>query len=203
MDDYEEKIRCMVVDDEKPALERLTRLLSRNPAIELTGQTTHPEKAIALAKATYPDLIFVDVEMPKKSGFELVEELKQRGLASTIIFVTAYNHYAIKAIRAEAFDYLVKPVDIDDLKEAIDRFIQKRRNAKTVNVPPIFVEKYGLTPREVEILNLLIQGKTSKEIANQLYVSKLTVDTHRRRILEKTQFKSTHELVEHILKNYA
>ncbi|MFQ5512781.1 MAG: LytR/AlgR family response regulator transcription factor, partial [Candidatus Krumholzibacteriia bacterium] len=72
-----------------------------------------------------PDIVFLDIELPRKTGFELIDEVNGREVYPTFILITAYSQYAIRAIRARAFDYLLKPVLIDELKEAICRFVEK------------------------------------------------------------------------------
>ena len=84
----------------------------------------NPEEAVQLIKQQKPDVLFLDIEMPKMNGFRLVEELGD--FEGEIIFITAYNHFAIEAMRISAFDYMVKPVSIADLQNAISRLLHKR-----------------------------------------------------------------------------
>ena len=109
-----------------------------------------------------------------------------------------YNQYAIKAIRNAAFDYLLKPVDIDELKEAIIRFGVSQNEQSKKFLPSKLKKEYNLTDREIEIVNYLLEGKSSAEIAEKLFLSKHTVDTHRRNIIEKMRLKSTNELLSKI-----
>ncbi len=99
--------RCIVVDDEALAVERLCNLLNQLKQVEVVETALTPEKAIKEILAKKPDIVFIDVEMPRMSGFELVREIRANLFNPTFIFVTAYNQYAIKAIKAEAFDYIV------------------------------------------------------------------------------------------------
>ncbi|MCB9001257.1 MAG: response regulator transcription factor [Bacteroidales bacterium] len=179
--------RCIVVDDEILAIERMCNLLSQLHQVELIDTALTPEKAIKEITAQKPDLVFVDVEMPRINGFEIVKQVQANLCFPSFVFVTAYSQYAIKAIKAEAFDFLLKPVDIDELHESINRYNAKQ---KGIAIP----DEYTLTEREREILHLVAKGKTSKEIGEILSISKHTVDTHRRRILEKVGVKSTFEL---------
>jgi len=188
-----EKIKCIIVDDEYNVREAIASLLKNIEGIEILACEGIPEKAIDKVIALKPEIIFLDVEMPRMHGFEFVNQIRQRNYFPTFIFVTGYNQYAVKAIKKEAFDYLLKPVDIEELTQAIKRFKEKRiRTTLSIINKPIFAE---LSKREKEILDLLLQGKSSREIAEQLFISKTTVDTHRRNILEKTGAKSTLELL--------
>ena len=191
-------IKCVIIDDEIEACDRLQSLLEKIPEASVVSTETHTEKGIKRVVDQSPDLVFLDVEMPGKNGFEVAKEIKGSNVYPTFIFVTGYSQYAIKAIRNAAFDYLVKPVDIDELKDTIVRF----RNVQKENIEKIIPEKlksnYHLTDREIEIVKFLMQGKTSQEIADKLFISKHTVDTHRRKILSKTNTNSTSELLSNI-----
>ena len=109
-------IKCIIIDDEKHACERLQELLEKISDVSITAYETSADKGIARVVKHSPDIVFLDVEMPGKNGFEVVKEIKSKNIFPTFIFVTGYSQYAIKAIRNAAFDFLVKPVDIDELK---------------------------------------------------------------------------------------
>lgn len=188
------KIRCTIIDDEQEACDRLERLLNKIDHIKVEAKSTDAVEGIDTATELYPDIVFLDVEMPGKSGFDVVKSIREKNVNPSFIFVTAYDQYAIKAIHNEAFDYLLKPVDIDELRTAIKRFIRKRQEKAKTLLPRKLKAEYALTDREIEIVDLLIQGKTSKEIAEELFISKHTVDTHRRNILGKLKINSTNEL---------
>jgi DNA-binding NarL/FixJ family response regulator len=182
-----------IVDDEALARERLVLMLNTYLPDEVfvTGMAGDKETVLNEVPKLMPDIIFLDIEMPRTSGLELAEELKLHGYTGKIVFVTAYDHYAIKAIRAGAFDYLLKPVDVDELKLVLDRL--NRKNGKGINSD--LVKRFHLSSREMEIVELLLKGFSSEEIARQLFLSKNTVNTHRRNIHEKTGAKNTVELM--------
>ena len=186
---------AIIVDDEEAGLENMERLLGLCDEIEVVAKTKIPEEAVSLITDKKPDIIFLDVEMPRMSGFDVLEITRNQGLNPIVIFTTGYNQYAIKAIKAQAFDYLLKPIVLDELKETLSRLsnnsiIGHRLNSSIASL---------LSPREIEILELVIQGKTSKEIAEKLFISKTTVDTHRRNLLEKTGCRSTSELLMRVM----
>jgi two-component system LytT family response regulator len=104
------------------------------PGIKVVATAQKPEEAIFLIRHHNPDVIFLDIEMPRMSGFRVLEELEDIG--AEIIFTTAYNHYAIDAIRISAFDYLVKPISVEDLQSAVNRLVVQhdRQTQEKLNV---------------------------------------------------------------------
>jgi len=201
MEQSVKNIKCIIIDDEQEACDRLERLLIKIPGVEVIAKEKNPETGIKEAIRSFPDIVFIDVEMPGKSGFDVVAEIREKKIFPTFIFVTGYDQYAIKAIRNAAFDFLLKPVDIDELKVAIERFRVEQKEKQKIIVPEKLKVKYLLTEREIEIIKLLLEGKSSQEISEILFISKHTVDTHRRNILEKTGLKSSNELLK-LLSDY-
>ncbi len=169
-------------------------MLLKIPGIKVLTKETNAERGIRETIRLVPQLVFLDVEMPTKNGFDVVKKIRGKEVSPTFIFVTGYNQYAIKAIRNAAFDFLLKPVDIDELKEAMIRFTESQIQKQKIILPQKLKEQYSLTDREIEIIKLLLEGKSSKEISEKLFISKHTVDTHRRNILEKAKINSTNEL---------
>lgn len=119
-------IRALIIDDEKPARDKLSMLVQQHFAerINVLAHCEDGEQAVAAIAEHRPDLLFLDVEMPKLSGFDVLRKSDLEGI--DVIFTTAYDHYAIKAIKFAAVDYLLKPIDIDQLREAVDRVQAKR-----------------------------------------------------------------------------
>lgn len=121
-----EMLKAILIDDELPSLENLQRKLEEFcPDIKVIATALKPEEAIRLIEVHQPDVIFLDIEMPRMNGFKMLEEIKEKDF--DIIFITAYNHYAIDAIRISAFDYLVKPVAVKDLQNSVNRLINSHR----------------------------------------------------------------------------
>lgn len=193
--DTQRNTTCIIVDDEREALDRLECLLEKFDFVDVLDAKTNADAAIKTIVEKMPDLVFIDVEMPHKSGFDVIKVVREQDVTPKFIFVTGYDQYAIKAIKNEAYDYLLKPVDIDELKVLLERYIKTTKEKRKKEIPKTLTKNYRLTPREIEIVELLLQNKTSKEIGEILFISKNTVDTHRRRILEKTEIKSTAELI--------
>lgn len=119
------KIRAILVDDEEGARDVLENLLRRFcPEIELVAKCQNVLQAVETIKQEKPDLVFLDIEMPNYSGFEIVSFFKEVNFE--IIFVTAYDQYAIRAFEIAAMDYLLKPIDIARLKNAVTRVVEQR-----------------------------------------------------------------------------
>lgn len=191
-------IKCIIIDDEQEACDRLKSLLEKIPTITVSATETQVEMGMQKVTELNPDLVFIDVEMPNKNGFDAVKSIRNNNVFPTFIFVTGYSQYAIKAIRNAAFDFLVKPVDIDELKEAINRYRKIQKEKLEIILPEKLKSMHSLTDREIEIIKLLMKGKSSQDISQILFISKNTVDTHRRNILSKTNNTTTSELIAHI-----
>ena len=118
-------LKAILIDDEENSLNALQEKIIRHcPEIEIIATCTQPVKAIDAINNMKPDVIFLDIEMPGMNGFTLLQKLHFKNFE--LIFVTAYDHYAVKAIRYSALDYLVKPVEPEDLKFAVRRAVDKR-----------------------------------------------------------------------------
>jgi two-component system, LytTR family, response regulator len=121
-------VRVLIVDDEMLARSILSEHLTQIPEIEIVGQAANGFEAVKLAEELRPELIFLDIQMPKLSGFEVLELLGEK--APAVIFTTAYDEYALKAFEVHAVDYLLKPVEPPRLAAAIER-ARERLRAKT------------------------------------------------------------------------
>jgi len=112
-------MKALIIDDERLARNELRRLLEVFPKIEIIGEAANAEEALDLIEKLHPDLLFLDIQMPGKTGFELLSEIE--GSVPDVIFTTAYDEYALKAFEYNALDYLLKPIDPNRLTEAINR----------------------------------------------------------------------------------
>lgn len=185
-------LSTVIIDDEKSACERLEKLLEAFTETKLLGSFTSSSRAIEFIIRNKPDLVFLDIEMENNiSAFDIINDLRSNYCQPYIILITAHQQYSIKAIRNEVFDYLLKPVDIDELKSSLKRLLSHT----SVDSNKIINELTILSKREKEILKYVLDGNNSKEIAERLYISVNTVNTHRRNILKKTGCKSTLELL--------
>jgi two-component system LytT family response regulator len=126
------KIRTIIVDDEPLARSNISILLRLDPEIEIAGQCGSGAEALTQIRQTKPDLLFLDVQMPECDGFDVLELLGSN-LPPAVVFVTAYDHYALRAFEAGALDYLLKPFDNARFHRALDR--AKQKIAGTGNAP--------------------------------------------------------------------
>ena len=144
----ETEIRTILVDDEQGAIDVFQELLTAIPEIKIIATANSVDEAINEIVEHKPELAFLDVEMPNKDGFDLLHGIRDYKTKPTIIFVTAYNEYAIEALRHAAFDYLLKPVSSADLQKAIERFKQSRQT-KTGNEKISLLLNY-INPKKIK-----------------------------------------------------
>ena len=120
---------AIIIDDETSSRNSLRQKLTNHcTEIQIIGECENGEAGIKMLTNKKPDIVFLDVEMPRMNGFTMLQQLPQKNFE--VIFITAYDHYAIKAIKFSALDYLVKPVAIEDLKTAIEKAAQKRKQSQ-------------------------------------------------------------------------
>ena len=125
-------INAVIIDDEEKGRELLKNLLSNYcPNVNVVGMAESVKTGLEAIKTHDPDLIFLDIIMPDESGFELLEHIKDMNLE--VVFTTAYDQYAIKAIRFSAMDYLLKPIDVDELLNAVAKVELKLGEKKSHN----------------------------------------------------------------------
>jgi two-component system LytT family response regulator len=120
MDTSRKKIKAMIVDDEPIARRNIRALLSGDPSVEIVGETGSGARAVKLIHAAPPDLLFLDVQMPEMSGFDVLKKIDISKIPA-IIFVTAYDQYALRAFEVQALDYLLKPFDDERFAVALER----------------------------------------------------------------------------------
>ncbi len=208
--DEQARIRVLVVDDQELFRRGLTMLLSVEDDIEVIGEANDGSAAATLAASTAPDVILMDVRMPKLTGIEACVTMKEAAPHARIIMLTASDEEAdlYEAVKNGASGYLLKDSSIDEVAQAVrvvadgqslispsmaikllDEFKQMSRSDRTAVPTP------KLTERELEVLRLVAQGLNNREIAKQLFISENTVKNHVRNILEKLQLHSRMEAV--------
>lgn len=147
-------IKAILIDDEKVALEVLSMQLKRFcPEVEILKVCKGGEEGIKAILATNPDLVFLDIEMPKINGFDVLEATKH--LHYKIIFTTAYNQFAIKAFKYSAIDYILKPIDIEDLKAAVAKVAKQERPDISQQIKTLY-EQLGITSNQPKKIALQI-----------------------------------------------
>jgi two-component system LytT family response regulator len=122
-------MKALIVDDERLARTELKRLLTSFKEINVVGEAVNADDALEKIQELKPDLLFLDIQMPGKTGFDMLEELDA---VPTVIFVTAYDEYALKAFEYNALDYLLKPIEPKRLEETVNKLIEKKRK-KTIS----------------------------------------------------------------------
>ncbi len=116
-----QKIKCILIDDELPALDELNYLLSDFDDIEIIGTATSATQGIKLIEEEEPDLVFLDIQMPGKNGFHVLQEIIQFSNPPLVIFATAYDEYALQAFEENAVDYILKPFSLERISKSLDR----------------------------------------------------------------------------------
>jgi DNA-binding NarL/FixJ family response regulator len=203
-------IRVVVVDDQELFRRGLIMLLNAEPDIEVVGEASNGAGAVELAAAKGPDVVLMDVRMPKQSGIESCLAMKDAAPTARIIMLTVSDDESdlYDAVKNGASGYLLKDSSIDEVSQAIrvvadgqslispsmaikllDEFKQMSRGGRAVSTSP------KLTDRELEVLRLVARGLNNREIAKQLFISENTVKNHVRNILEKLQLHSRMEAV--------
>ncbi|MBO9155036.1 LytR/AlgR family response regulator transcription factor [Chitinophaga sp. GCM10012297] len=147
-------IKAIIVDDEQHCIDALRAMLQKKcPEVSILAGVNSVKEARQLIDELQPDLVFLDVEMPHQNGFELLKQYDR--ISFDVIFTTAYEQYALKAIKFNALDYLLKPFSVQELQEALRKF-QERRSQK---------QDTAIAPLEVFLQNMKTLQQTNKKIA--------------------------------------
>jgi len=204
------KLRILLADDHILMRSGLRALLERQPNLEVVGESENGRETVALAASLKPDVVVMDVGMPVLSGIEATQTIVTQNptVAVVILSMHADESYVMRALKAGARGYLLKDSAAADLIGAIQA-ISQGKSFFSPKVSRILAEDYVrvlkqkgavdtydlLTSREREILQLLAEGKTNKEVATALNISPYTVETHRSHILQKLNLHNSAELV--------
>ncbi len=126
-------LRALVVDDERLAREELCFLLTQAGGVEVAGQASNGVEALEALDALRPDVVFLDIQMPGLSGFEVARQVVAKALPAHVVFVTAFDQYALEAFEVNAIDYLLKPVESARLEQALDRVRRRIETESPLN----------------------------------------------------------------------
>jgi two-component system response regulator NreC len=203
-------IRIVLADDHTVMRSGLRLLLERQPNLEVVGEASDGKQAVEIAAAEKPDVVIMDIAMPHLNGVEAARQIAQRNPQTAIAILSMHSDesYVIRSLKAGARAYLLKDSAEADLIEAI-RAITEGKSFFSPAVRRILKEDYMhqlaemgaedtyelLTTREREVLQLVAEGKSNKEVANILNLSLYTVETHRTHILQKLNLHSVPELI--------
>ena len=205
-----EPIRVVVVDDQELFRRGLTMLLGVEPDIEVVGEAGDGISAATLVEKVVPDIVLLDVRMPKRTGLEACIEIKQLVPAARIIMLTVSDEEAdlYEAVKNGASGYLLKDSSIDEVAQAV-RVVAEGQSLISPSMAVKLLDEFKemsrtdreqvptprLTDRELEVLRLVATGLNNREVAKQLFISENTVKNHVRNILEKLQLHSRMEAV--------
>ena len=185
-------LTAILVDDEIMSLNSLRLKISGNfPEIQVLAACTSAGDGLGAIEEMHPDIVFLDIEMPIMNGFTMLQSLQYRSFE--IIFVTAYDHYAIKAIKYSALDYLIKPVEIEELSQAIDKAIQKRESSSNQRLE-LLLENLRHDSKEIRKIAISSpEGLQFVRLENLLYLEATGNYTHVH-TCDKKKYLSSHSL---------
>ena len=148
------KLRALIVDDEIRSANTLAIILKNYLAdsIEVIGEAYSADEALQIIEDKKPDLVFLDIEMPHKNGFDLLASLSETNFQ--VIFTTAFEQYALKAIKVSAIDYLLKPINIVELKQAVGKAIKLKENQKSSGIPALLQNYENLQSKNEPTITL-------------------------------------------------
>lgn len=203
------KIRIVLADDHPLIREGFKSLLNKSEKFEIVGEAENGRELVELAGRIRPDIILTDVKMPVMNGLDAIEELAKNFPEMKFIVLTMHEEreYIVNALKIGASGYLLKTIEGLELEKAITTIFQGGKYfspivtnilAETVKKPDAN-ETGEITPREKEVLDLVGQGKSTKQIADQLGISIRTVESHRINMLKKMKVSNTAELIKKAL----
>jgi DNA-binding NarL/FixJ family response regulator len=195
------KIKVFITDDHYMVIEGIRSLLQNEREVDWMGHASNADSCMAFLQQQQPDIILMDISMPGKSGIDLCKEVKEKYPAVFVIGLSTFNQQSFihKMMENGASGYVLKNATQQELMEAItivskgktylsDEAASALKKNETSEIPVI-------TRREKEVLGLIAEGMTNVEIAEKLFISSATVDTHRKNLLVKFQTKNTASLI--------
>lgn len=188
-------IRIVIAEDQQMMLGALGSLLNLEDDMEVVGKANNGEEAIMLVKTHQPDICVMDIEMPIKSGLEAAEEIKNLGCRVIILTTFARAGYFQRAINAGVSGYLLKDSPSEELASSIRHVMAGRRIYAPELMDDVFREENPLTFREKEVLELVAEGKSTRQIAEQLCIKTGTVRNYISVIMDKLEVKNRIEAI--------
>lgn len=213
-----EKIKILLVDDHHLVRTGIANLLSGEPDIEVVGEAANATEMLDLLQQQKPELAILDIALPDMSGIELARQMAREFSAVKVVFLSMYTseEFVFNAINSGAKGYLPKNTSRSELLEAIrsvakgDEYFAESisntilksyiKKAKSGNPEQLRNESL-LSKREMEVLRLFAQGLTNQEIADKLFISIRTVESHKNHIMQRLELKTTVDLIKFALRN--
>jgi len=200
-----EPIRLILTDDHTIVREGLRQLLAKSSAIEIVDEASNGDELIEKLEHTFADVVFLDLSMPIRGGIETIPILKQRFPRIKIIILSMHEEpeYILKCVHAGAHGYLMKSATFNELVAAIQQvhkgikyFPEKVSSIVMANLEQLQDHNQNaITPREQEVLKEVASGLSNKQIADKLFISHRTVETHRMNLLKKLEAANTADLI--------
>ena len=212
--EVEMSIRILVADDHTIIRNGLRALLDSEPDMEVVAEAEDGRKTVQLARKLSPDVVIMDVTMPDLNGIEATRQILAESPDIKVIALSMHHHeqFVTEMFKAGASGYMLKDCSVEELTTAI-RTAKRGDIYMSPSAATVIIRKYVnqladlhesakplLTPREREVVQLVSEGKTSKEIASTLFISVKTVGTHKQHILEKLNLKSNADLIKYAFK---
>ncbi|WP_435623895.1 response regulator [Flagellimonas sp.] len=200
-------IQVAIADDHTMFREGLVSLLSNDDKISIVGQANNGKELVELLGAVSADVVILDIEMPEMDGFEVLRHLKRMPMAVRTLVLTMHSspQFIKNIFMAGASGYLPKDAGKTKLLEAIESLYLTGRyhSPETMNIVMDLLKEdtlpTAISPREKEVIQLIADGNTTHEIAEKLYLSKYTVESHRKNILLKLDLKNSAALVKYAI----
>jgi two-component system response regulator NreC len=209
------EIRVLLAEDHTIVRKGLRSLLDADPAITVVGEAENGRQAIDQVERLLPDVVVMDIAMPGLNGLEATRQIKKRFPEVQVLILTVHTaqEYILQILRAGASGYLVKQAAPTDLVQAIqaahrgDTFLSPSISRKVIEEyvqqasTAAELDSYEtLTDREREVLQLIAEGSSTRQIAEQLHISVKTVETHRAHLMDKLELRSTAELTQYAIR---
>ncbi len=198
------RIKIIVVDDHQLFREGIISLLSKNDELEIVGEADSVKELFSILDIKKAHVVLIDISMPETNGLEAIKECRDKYPDVKFIVLTmhAEGQYVVKAVRNGAFGYLIKNANEHELITAI-REVSVGKKHFNSEISQLMIGNMAiegeshkkLSDREMEVIQLVSEGQTTKEIADQLFVSARTVETHRVNMMKKLNVQNTAELI--------
>ncbi|AYA76521.1 MULTISPECIES: response regulator transcription factor [unclassified Robertmurraya] len=188
-------IKIVIAEDQRMLLGALGSLLSLEDDMEVIGKANNGNEAVSLVKQLQPDVCIMDIEMPEKTGLEAAEELKGGNCKVIILTTFARSGYFQRALKAGVRGYLLKDSPSEELASSIRNIVAGKRIYAPELMDDLYTEENPLTEREREVLELVADGRNTKEIAEQLNIKTGTVRNYISAILEKLEVTNRIEAI--------